>query len=67
MIKPLTFLDRNGLVDGNIPAGKPCPFLSRCRRFDDRCPSPENPRPVPFSCACARAFSITEEPKRSKG
>lgn len=44
------------LEDGNIPTGKPCPFLSRCQLRVDRCPSPSNVKTGPYSCASARAF-----------
>jgi len=53
----------NGLVDGDIPAGRPCPFLSECGLRMDRCPSPTNLKLHGFSCGCARAFSITKRPK----
>lgn len=49
--------DRNGLVDGNIPAGQVCPFLEKCAMKFDRCPTKESLKPVDFSCAAARGFS----------
>lgn len=48
----------NGLVDGYIPIGKPCPFLEKCGRRDDRCPTEEKPKLVLYSCAAARAWSM---------
>lgn len=49
----------NGLVDGLIPAGKPCPWALQCRMRMDRCPTKEKLREVDFSCAAARLFSIS--------
>jgi hypothetical protein len=64
----MLFLNSNGLVDGRIPAGKPCPFASDCTVYNERCPSKENDnmRTVPMSCAIARAFSITKSPTEPK-
>lgn len=58
------FLNANGLVDGNIPAGKPCPFLKECKMVFDRCPTEDNPKNIDFSCAGARGFSICREIKK---
>lgn len=48
----------NGLVHGDIPAGDPCPWHDSCHAFNEGCPSPENLKPHPFSCALARLHSI---------
>lgn len=43
------------LVNGRIPAGKPCPWATTCKHFmPGRCPSAEARRTVAFSCALAR-------------
>jgi hypothetical protein len=56
------FTNSNGLVNGCIPKGQPCPFLDKCECKNDRCPTVENPNlTFNFSCAVARAFSITIE------
>lgn len=44
----------NGLVDGKIPKGNPCPFYSRCKMKTGNCPTQEHPKEVNFSCALAR-------------
>lgn len=49
----------NGLVDGCIPAGKPCPFSVGCLHLNkSRCPTEERLNEHAFSCAAARFFSI---------
>jgi len=54
-----SFLDSNGLVDGNIPKGKPCPFLNKCGLRNERCPTEEKPNnEFNYSCAAARAWSL---------
>ena len=50
----------NGLVDGLIPIGEPCPFLAKCGLKDDRCPTKEKPKLVAYSCAAARGWSMCE-------
>lgn len=48
------------LVEGCIPAGKPCPFLEQCGMKDNRCPTEELPRKVDYSCAVARGWDLIE-------
>jgi hypothetical protein len=50
--------NRNGLVNGNIPAGKPCPFLSSCKKKHDLCPTEEKLRGLPFDCREAKMHSF---------
>lgn len=57
-MKPMTFLDANGLEGGKIPAGKPCPFRVGCSARTGWCPDNANLRSVPVSCAVARAHSL---------
>ena len=60
------YLNSNGLENGRIPAGKPCPFLTECGLRMDRCPSPEALKENPFSCAAARLHSmIKKEPSQA--
>jgi hypothetical protein len=54
----LDHTNTNGLVNGDIPANQPCPFHTTCPMIFERCPTPENLNPHPFSCACARMQSI---------
>lgn len=42
------------LVDGDIPAGKPCPFEHTCKLRFERCPTSHNLKDIDFSCAAAR-------------
>ena len=46
------------LVDGNIPAGKACPFLDECGFKKDGCPTVEKPKVNSFSCAGARLWDM---------
>ena len=51
------------LVMGNIPAGAPCPFHSKCglwRAEGARCPTPENLKGREFSCAAARGYDLIQ-------
>lgn len=54
----MSYLNTNGLVDGNIPANKPCPFYAECKRKTGYCPSETNLLAHTFSCALARLNSI---------
>lgn len=51
----------SNLVDGNIPAGEPCLYLDDCKLRNDNCPSANNLKQRPFSCAAARAHAMMEE------
>lgn len=42
------------LVQGNIPAGQPCPFENTCKMRVERCPTSHNLKDIDFSCAAAR-------------
>lgn len=53
----LDYLNLNGLVDGLIPVGKPCPFTLECELSTPFCPNGSN-KNNDFSCAAARAFSL---------
>ena len=48
----------NGLVEGKIPMGVQCPFKENCR-YVTKCERPKVMK-IDFSCALARAFSLTE-------
>lgn len=50
----------HGLVDGDVPAGKQCPYWDVCQARTENCPAHDNQnlRPHGFSCALARAFSM---------
>lgn len=48
----------NGLVHGDIPADTACPFWTECPYLVERCPTPKNLKPHPYSCAAARLQSI---------
>lgn len=54
----ISHLDRNGLVDGKIPAGKGCPFLSICKSKEKVCPTAESTFAVPYDCEHARMHSF---------
>lgn len=57
MSNVITYLDRNGLVDGKIPAGKGCPFLASCKNKESVCPTSEAAFAVPYDCEHARMHS----------
>ena len=58
----MNYCNTNGLVDGNIPKGQPCPFLSKCGLKNERCPTKEKPNNLyDYSCAAARAWSLCQE------
>jgi len=63
---PTSFLDSNGLVDGNIPPNQPCPFFKKCKMKTNICPSCGNEKEHRFSCALARAHSIMKERNETK-
>jgi len=63
MKRHLQFLNNNGLVNGKIPANIKCPFHPRALS-NERCPTENNTKPHPFSCATARAFSLLEDSKK---
>ena len=52
------YLNENGLKNGLVPAGKPCPFTETCNRVNEGCPSVQKPHASDFSCALARAHSM---------
>ena len=54
----------NGLVNGRIPAGKPCPFETECKLKMERCPTKDSLKTVDFSCAAARAHSIIKNSEK---
>lgn len=56
--------NENGLVNGLIPAGKPCPWWSKCSMKVARCPSESNPKVVDYSCALARLNSVIDSGKK---
>ena len=57
MLKKVSYLNSNGLEDGRIPAGNPCPFLKKCHPTF-QCPGELGVYQVPYSCGLARAFSL---------
>jgi len=53
------------LVDGNVPAYTACPYKTECKDFAKNfCVHTGTNHPVPFSCAMARSFEITEKSKK---
>ncbi len=58
----MSYLNTNGLVNGNIPKGQPCPFLAECKFRVDNCPSAEKPNTEhDYSCAAARFHSMLKK------
>jgi hypothetical protein len=60
----MSYCNDNGLVNGNIPAGKPCPWWKSCNMKVERCPSEAKPKEVDYSCALARLNSCIDSGKR---
>lgn len=60
----MSYTNSNGLVDGNIPAGSPCPFVEGCGMKNERCPTEGNVKPHAFSCALARLNSLIADVKK---
>ncbi len=58
------YLNANGLVDGNIPAGNACPFAGNCTMQNERCPTDGNTKPNDYSCGAARLHSIYKEKEK---
>jgi len=53
------------LVNGSIPANTACPYKTICGDFAKNfCIHLGKEHPVPFSCAMARSFEVTEKPKK---
>lgn len=61
----MSFLDENGLVGGNIPAGNACPWWKGCSMQTERCPSEEKPKTNDYSCALARLNSTIDSSKKA--
>jgi hypothetical protein len=56
------YKNQNGLVNGLIPKGEPCPFLKECGLKNERCPTKAKPNNLyDYSCAAARAWSLIQE------
>ena len=56
------YKNQNGLVNGLIPKGSPCPFLKECGLKNERCPTKAKPNNLhDYSCAAARAWSLIQE------
>lgn len=53
--------NRNGLEDGRIPAGKPCPWIATCALREARCPRINHLHIAAYGCACARFHSLMME------
>ncbi len=53
----ITYLDRNGLKGGKIPAGHGCPFLDSCKNKEKVCPTAQHTFAVPYDCEHARMHS----------
>jgi hypothetical protein len=64
MVFTSNYTNLNGLVDGNIPAGQPCPFIGQCTMKNERCPTEGNVKPCAYSCALARLHSVLAEGKK---
>jgi hypothetical protein len=65
----MDWCNSNGLVDGLIPAGEPCPFWDECGRRTDNCPSHQNGNirmNHGFSCALARLTSLVKNQEKEK-
>lgn len=62
------YLDKNGLVNGLIPANSACPFLSNCKFKVHTCPGVDGKmRPTNFSCAAARLHSAIAQAPDAPG
>ncbi len=59
-----SYLDDNGLVEGNIPAKQPCPFAGNCTMQNERCPTEGNTKPNAYSCGAARLHSIYKQKEK---
>lgn len=58
----MNYKNQNGLVNGSIPKGKPCPFLKDCGLKNERCPTAKAPNlEHDYSCATARGWSLIQE------
>ena len=58
------YLNKNGLVQGLIPANTACPFLGNCKFKVHTCPGVDGKmKPNNFSCAAARLHSAISESK----
>lgn len=63
----MDYENENGLVNGLIPAGAPCPFEDECPMLvQGRCPTKGNLREVNYSCAAARLWSLGRVAKNRK-
>lgn len=63
----LAYINANGLIGGKVPAGKPCPFAAECSMINNHCPTDDELKDAPYSCATARMHSLLkEEPRDSE-
>jgi len=60
----MSYTNTNGLVDGCIPEGQPCPFAGDCKMKTDNCPVEGRVKANKFSCALARLNSLISEGKK---
>jgi hypothetical protein len=58
--------NENGIVDGCVPAGRPCPFYGRCALRDEKCPHGDALKQVPFSCAAVRGWSLCVDDEKDQ-
>lgn len=62
------YLDKNGLVNGLIPANSACPFLANCKFKVHTCPGVDGKtKPNHFSCAAARLHSAIAQSADAPG
>lgn len=62
------YLDKNGLVNGLIPANSACPFLSNCKFKVHTCPGVDGKmKSTNFSCAAARLHSAIAQAPDAPG
>jgi len=54
----IEFWNANGLKNGIIPAGRPCPWISSCAKKTKECPKETRPHLDGYSCDQSRLFSI---------
>ena len=52
--------NKNGLINGAVPAGNACPFIATCKYRLSKCPTDTALHDKQYSCSVARLLSLSK-------